>query len=334
MRHYYTFERDLQRIEGAYARTNLNALGGAAMAGTSWPLNRDRTTELLGHDGLVMNAADVGTFDTDYPAENAAVLALMANNIGRLGGDLYLWSTYEFGMIEVADGLAGTSSIMPQKKNPHSLERIRGISGMAIGWFPAYQGTLRNASSSDLTLAFAIDPMPEIATACISIIELMQATLQTMDVKHEVMRERAGIYWSTTSHLADELVRHGDMSFRTAHHVVGRVVRNAIQSGVQPSGVTSAMVDRAAEETIGRTLSLDEQIVRDAFDPQAFLYSRVTSGSVHPDAVRATIGDGRRRQDAHVSWAAQKDVRLREAGTKLEVAIEQLIARGSSAGTR
>lgn len=329
MRHYYTFERDQQRIEGAYARTNLNALGGAAMAGTSWPLDRNRTAELLGHEGLVMNAADVGAFDTDYPAENAAVLALMANNIGRLGGELYLWSTYEFGMIEINDGLAGTSSIMPQKKNPHALERIRGIAGLAIGWFPAYQGALRNASSSDLTLAFAVDPMPEIAAACVSIITLMQATLQTMDVKQDVMRERAGVYWSTTSHLADELVRHGDMSFRTAHHVVGRVVRNAIQEGVAPSGVTSAMVDRAAEETIGRTLGLDEQIVRDAFDPQAFLFSRVTSGSVHPDAIRETIEDGHRRQGEHQTWLAEKEKRLGAAQTALETAMGQLMDRSA-----
>lgn len=329
MRHYYTLERDLQRIEAAYARSNLNALGGAAMAGTSWPLNRDRTSELLGHDDLVKNGADVGTFDTDYPAEIAAVLSLMANNIGRLGGDLYIWSTYEFRMIEINDGLAGTSSIMPQKKNPHSLERIRGISGMAIGWFPAYQGALRNASSSDLTLAFAGDPLPDISDECISIIELMQATLETMTVNIDVMRERAGAFWSTTSHLADELVRHADISFRTAHHVVGRVVRNAIEAGLTPTEVTSTMVDTAAEETIGRRLDLDDTVIRDALDPEGFIYSRVTSGSAHPDAVRETLGDGTRLQETHRTWLDEKSEKLDRADDRLRSAAREIIDAAS-----
>ena len=281
--------------------------------------------ELLGHDGLVKNAADVGTFDTDYPAEIAAVLSLMANNIGRLGGDLYIWSTYEFRMIEIDDGLAGTSSIMPQKKNPHSLERIRGIAGLAIGWFPAYQGALRNASSSDLTLAFAGDPLPDIANECISIIELMQATLETMTVNTEVMRERAGIFWSTTSHLADELVRHADISFRTAHHVVGRVVRNAIAAGLAPGDVTSEMVDIAAGETIGRTLGLDEQIVRDAFSPEGFISSRRTSGSAHPDAVRETVEDGRTLLSQHQLWLDQQASHLEAANRELRSSAQSMI---------
>lgn len=331
MRHFYTFERDQQRIEETFGRVNLSALGGAAMAGTSWPLDRSRTKDLLGHDGLVMNSADVGTFDTDYPAEVAAVLSLMVNNIGRLAGDLYIWSTYEFGMVEVSDGLAGTSSIMPQKKNPHSLERIRGLAGLAIGWFPAYQGALRNASSSDLTLAFGGDPIPDIIDACISTIELMNSTLQTMTVNTAVMEERAGAFWSTTSHLADELVRHGDMSFRTAHHVVGRVVRNAIAAGVNPTDVTSEMVDEAALETIGRNVGLAPETVRDSFDPRGFIHSRTTPGSVNPEMVRQSIEDGRQRQERHASWLDDRQAQQAKARQQLKEAMRNVIAEGSVA---
>ena len=137
MRHYYPFERDQQRLQGAFKRTNLSALGGAACVGTTWPVDRHRTAELLGHGGLVVHATDAGVFARDYPAENAAVLSILANDVGRLAGDLYVWSTWEFGMIEVEDGMANTSSIMPQKKNPEALERVRGLSGIAVGWLPA-----------------------------------------------------------------------------------------------------------------------------------------------------------------------------------------------------
>jgi argininosuccinate lyase len=325
MRHYYTFERSQQRLRGSFARTNLNALGGAAMAGTSWPLNRHRTAELLGHEGLVMNSADTGAFDTDFPSENASTLALAVTDISRFATDLYVWSTWEFQMIEIADGLAGTSSIMPQKKNPHALERIRSLGGLAIGWVPSILGTMRSASSSDLGLAFAGEQMPMMAKSTVSAVELLRVTLETMRVNESVMEERAGVFWSTTSNLADELVRQTGISFRTAHHVVGRVVRNAIRDGIEPTKVTGAMVDQAAEETIGRSVNLSDQSVNAALDPRAFLWTRATEGSVNPDAVRATVQDGRARQSEHRDWYDEKRALLTKARTTLDDATAALI---------
>jgi argininosuccinate lyase len=320
MRHYYTFERSQQRLRGAYARTNLNALGGAAMAGTSWPLDRRRTAELLGHEGLVMNSSDTGAFDTDFPTENAAVLAILMSDLGRLATDLYVWSTWEFRMVEIADGLAGTSSIMPQKKNPHALERIRALSGLSVGWVPAHLGTLRSTSSSDLGMAFAGEQMPHMASSTASAIELLRVTLGSLTVNTDVMRQRAGVFWSTTSNLADELVRHAGISFRTAHHVVGRVVRNAIRDDVPPTGVTGEMVDRAATETIGRPLDLPADIIRRALDPEAFIRTRITEGSVNPDAVAATIEDGSERQAGHREWHERKRRLLDDARHRLREA--------------
>src|SRR4030095_10523225 len=134
MRHASALERDLQRIASAYARTNLSAQGGAAMAGTSWPINRVRVAALLGHDGLVVNSADAGGFARDHLEEGVACLALLMSDVGRLATDLFVWHSCEFGFVEVADALAGTSSIMPQKKNPHAFERVKALAGQAIGW--------------------------------------------------------------------------------------------------------------------------------------------------------------------------------------------------------
>jgi argininosuccinate lyase len=125
LRQASVFERDLERLAGAFGRTNRSGLGAAANAGTSWPLDRRRVAELLGHEGLVRNASDAGVFARDYIEEDVACLALLMSNLGRLATDLYVWHAWEFGFVEVADGLAGTSSIMPQKKNPHALERRR-----------------------------------------------------------------------------------------------------------------------------------------------------------------------------------------------------------------
>jgi argininosuccinate lyase len=326
MRFYFNWERDQQRLEGAYQRTNLSALGGAAMAGTSWPLNRERVAELLGHEGIVENSYDAGVFARDYPSENAAMLSILINNIARLAGDIYVFSSWEFSMVEIADGLANSSSIMPQKKNPYSVERIRGLAGLSLGWLPAVMGTLRSSHSSDIDLLFGGDPTPEMAQATLDAIELMNVTLDTLIIHEDRMRERAAIFWSTTSDLADEIVRHSDMSFRTAHHVVGRLVRNAVDAGVDPARVTTEMVDQAAEEMIGRKVGLPAEIVRNAFDGESFINTRVTPGSPNPNLVRATVDEGEQRQAAHREWLQEKQAHIDSARAELDRRVSEIVA--------
>ena len=157
MRCAAAFDRDLERLRDAFPRVNLSSLGGAAMAGTSWPMDRERTAELLGHHGIVVNSSDAGGFARDYIEEAVAVLSILMSNLGRLAGDLYVWHSWEFGYLEVADGLAGTSSIMPQKKNPHSLERVKALAGQAAGWFAGVMACQHGVVSTDLDFTFADD---------------------------------------------------------------------------------------------------------------------------------------------------------------------------------
>jgi argininosuccinate lyase len=315
MRHYATFARDQERIEGAFGRTNKSSLGGAAMVGTSWPLNRSLVAELLGHEGLVDNAYDAGIFTRDYPAENAAVLSILVNDVARLAGDLYLWSTWEFGLVELDDGLAGTSSIMPQKKNPFAIERVRGIAGLSIGWVPAMLGTLRSTSSSDLDLLFAPDPISDYVANTLVVVELTETILRSLTLKEEVMAERAGIFWTTTSGLADAIVREAGLPFREAHGVVGLVVRRAVEGGLTPRDVTSATVDAAAEQVLGRRLALGDDVVARALDVKSFLSSLQTTGSAHPDEVLRMVTVARTEQADHGSWLSAK-VDLLEAARK------------------
>jgi argininosuccinate lyase len=330
MRHYFTLERDQQRMEGAFERTNLSALGGAAMTGTSWPIDRSMVSDLLGHERPVENAYDAGIFARDHPAENAAALSILANDIGRIAGDMYLWSTWEFRFVEIDDSLAGTSSIMPQKKNPHAFERVRGLSGRSIGWLSSTLGMLRSVSSSDLDLLFGEDLMPDMARDTMSILELMRAGLDTATFRTDVMRERAGVYWSTATNLADEVVRATGLSFRTVHGVVGRVVRLAVADGIQPGEVDAALLDRAAEETLGRALGLSDDLVRTALDPDGAIRGLVTPGSANPQAVRVTIATGRERQSAHRDWLETKRAKVDDALARLAREANELI--GAAAG--
>src|SRR5205814_1567063 len=151
--------------------------------------------------------------------------------------DLYVWHSVEFGYVEVADGLAGTSSIMPQKKNPHSLERVKSVGGQAAGWLATVMACQRPALSTDLDFTFADDVFGRFAEVTYGSIRLMHETLRTLTVHKERMAANADAYWSTTSHLADELVRRHDISFRSAHQIVALFVRRALQAGQTPGTV-------------------------------------------------------------------------------------------------
>ena len=322
MRHFYPFERSQQRLEGAFDRTNLSSLGGAACSGTTWPLDRRRAAHLLGHGDIVMNSADAGVFTRDHPQESAAVLSILVNDVGRLAGDFYVWSTWEFGLVEVADEMADTSSIMPQKKNPDAIERIRGLSGVAVGWLSQVLGAQRSASSSDLELVFAPDPALEMIDPTLAVVELMRESLITSAYRTDIMSQRAEVNWTTATNLADNLVRYAGIPFRSAHHVVGRLVRNAVAQGVGPSEVTATMVDAAAKEAIGRSVGLSEELVRESLDARAFIEALVTEGSANPASVRDMVVDGRRLQAQHRTWYQETSQRLQAARVELDAAVD------------
>jgi argininosuccinate lyase len=286
MRYGAAFDRDLTRLAGAFRHANLSSLGGAAMAGTSWPVDRRRTAELLGHDDIVVNSSDAGGFARDFIEEIVAVLSLLMSNLGRLANDLYVWHSWEFGYVEVADGLAGTSSIMPQKKNPHSLERIKSLSGQATGWMPGMMACQHSVVSTDLDFAFADDLITGMGDATLQALRLATETVATLIVHEDRMAEAAGAFWSTTSHLADEIVRRYDLPFRAAHHVVGRFVRDSIASGLTPADVRAEDLTRAGLEMAAMEINISDEDLRDILDARAFLTSRTTEGSVHPDETR------------------------------------------------
>lgn len=298
--------RDLERLGEAYGRTNLSALGGAAGAGTSWPIDRRRVAALLGHDGIVVNANDAGGFARDLIEENTAVLSLMMANLGRFATDLYVWSTLEFGFVEIADALAGTSSIMPQKKNPNALEHVKAIAGQAIGWLPAILGNQRGVLSTDVDYSFGEDLFGGFAERSYGAVRLMDEVAATLIVKPARMEEMAAKGWSTTSHLADELARVHGLPHRAAHRIVARFVRTMIDQGATPAKASAASLREAARAVARLDLAMTDQDLRRILDPAHFIATRASEGSAHPDAVRRHAGEARSQLDAHRRSIAQR----------------------------
>lgn len=302
LRHAYLFERYAQRVEECYRRTNLSSLGGAALVGTSWPVNRERVASLLAHDGIVRNSHDAGEFTLDWINELASLYARLMVDVGRIAGDLYLWHSWEFGLIDVADEYCGTSSIMPQKKNPMALEFVRGQAGLAVSWPVATMGLSRSASSTDCDPAFVKSVLPEASSTFCNCVDLLSEILSTMEVHEDVMSARAGAYWSTASGLADALVERFDVPFRTAHQVVAQVVRECVDGDVEPGMVNGDIVGQAFSEVTGRDVGVETSWVQECLDPQSFLSTRRSSGNPRVDDIENQLGEVEGLLDQHLGW--------------------------------
>ena len=150
--------RSIERLEEAYGRTNLSPLGAAALAGTGWPINRYRTMELLGFDALCENSQDC-VAAVDYIMEFASAIAIHMSNLGRLAEDLQIWSSDEYGMIDLDEAYAGTSSIMPQKKNPSVLENVKSYSAESIGVLVSLVSSMKGVSYTNTLDRVMLEPV-------------------------------------------------------------------------------------------------------------------------------------------------------------------------------
>ncbi len=228
--YYEMLKRDRARLLDVRSRVNQLPLGAGALAGTGFPLDREMMARRLGFDGICENSVDAVS-DRDFVIEFISAAAIAMMHLSRLAEDLIIYSTAEFGFIELSDAVSTGSSLMPQKKNPDSLELIRGKAGRVFGHHAAMLATMKG-----LPLAYNKD-MQEDKEALFDTIDtlagcfkVMATVLRNIRVKPERMREAATESYSNATDLADYLVRKG-LEFRKAHEIVGQVVMHAIEKG-------------------------------------------------------------------------------------------------------
>lgn len=327
--YFYQFDRSFDRLKGAFSRTNLNPLGTAALTGSSWPLNRERTRELLGFDGLMEHSKDAGAFTPDFILEVIAHCSIIMWQLSLLFSDLYIWTTHEFDMVSPDPSYCGTSSIMPQKKNPYSIEAILSAAGLAIGWLPAALGALRMMSSTAAFWAYGGRRLHifEIFQTLRESLELSNGTLQTLDLNKEKMEQRAGAFWSTATELADTIAREKQLAFRVAHQIVGRLVSQSVQDGINPSDVTAIEVDTAAKEITGKALGLSDDTIKEALDPMTLIKKRATVGSVSPGESRKMVSACKKKIAEQEAWLEGTFDRIRKAETELIEATQKIIGK-------
>ncbi len=232
MAYYEMFSRDARRFKDGMRRINVMPLGSAALAGTTYPLDRDYTASLLGFDAVSANSMDAVS-DRDFVIEFLASASICMMHFSRLAEELVIWSSSEFGFITFSDAFATGSSIMPQKKNPDIPELVRGKTGRVYGALVALLTTMkalplcynRDMQEDKPPLFDAVQTL----TACIDICTRM---FDNFSVNHEAMRQAAGSGFLNATDLADYLVGKG-LPFRDAHACAGKAVAVAIEKGCE-----------------------------------------------------------------------------------------------------
>ena len=269
--HYWSVSRNLARMIQLHERLNECPLGGAAHSGTEWPIDRNATAAYLGFARPVRNARDAGLSALDVGAELAAVLGVTLAGISRCAGDLFYWSSSEVGLVKLAAPLCGTSSMMPQKRNPIVLERIRGLAGEATGWGASQLGMLHFATSTDCDQGYTHNRLPGYCRETAGAIGLLREVVSTLEVDVEGLARSAGRHWSTASALADELVRTHGLSFRAAHEVVARFV-----AAHEAAGTAEGTVRPDLAEPPLREYSAEK--IADILDTREFVEARASAG--------------------------------------------------------
>jgi argininosuccinate lyase len=260
--YFEMLERDCERLADVRKRVNIMPLGSAALAGTSFPIDREAVAKELDFDGISQNSLDAVS-DRDFCVEFASSCSLIMVHLSRLAEDTIIYATSEFGFFELSDAVSTGSSIMPQKKNPDSMELVRGKAGRVFGNLLGLLTTLKG-----LPLAYNKDMQEDKEGAFDSFdtvsasLKVTATVLRNIRVNEEKAREAAGKGYLNATELADYLVRKG-IPFREAHEAVGRVVLHAVESGSELHELPLAELQKFSpiiDKTVFDALSLEQTL--------------------------------------------------------------------------
>ncbi|MEZ5319674.1 MAG: argininosuccinate lyase [Vicinamibacterales bacterium] len=315
-------ERDAPRLAAAYESTNRCPLGACAITGTGFPIDRERTAELLGFSGATGNT--YGSIATvDYLLESAAAMSVTVLGVGRFVQDMLLWCTREVGYLRLPDGFVQISSIMPQKRNPVALEHARAIASKAVAQLAAIPAVVHNTPFGDI-VDTEDDLQPLVTTAArdaVRAVSLVAAAMAEAEFDVARMRARAGEGFVTITELADALARDHGLSFREAHGVATRMVQTLPAGSIDQAG---AVLAQASRDVTGREIRIADADLARILSPEHFVAVRRTPGGPAPDVVRAALADSTARLEADTADVARRRAALADAARARHDAVARL----------
>ena len=315
------FLRDYLRLKGCYERVNTNPLGATAIGGTTLRINRLRTAALLGFDGIQENSIDA-TSSRDWALETASVCSIIMANLSRAAADLLEWSNKEFGYVEVADEYASSSSIMPHKKNPSTLELIRGktsevyaaqnelmvmVKGVPTGYYQDLQQT-------KIALWRTFDTTK-------TSLEVFTGIIETLNVNTEAMLAGTKGSFIYTVQLAEILIGEG-LSFREAYQTTATIVNNLIAEGKTLEDLEGSAVSKVIKEQWGKDVKVSSSIAEKITDPLKALDNLRSPGGPQPVETSMMVENRKGLLDRYGKELEFSKIKLTIAQDNLKQALE------------
>jgi argininosuccinate lyase len=288
--------RDMDRLYLSYGRINKSPLGACAIGGSSINIDRKITAFLLGFDGLIKNSVDATT-SRDSLIEFVSALSILMITLSRMAEDFIIWSTFEFGYIDIADKYSSTSSAMPQKKNPDVLEVIRARTALMIGNLVTMFSTVKSLPSGYNRDLQELKPtLWKMSTAALESLKIMTDLVKSLYIHKERMQQAASNSYAISVDIAEQLVVKKGIPFRSAHKVVGALVEKAVsKNNIEFTMLQKEDIDDVLKK-IESNLQPAEliQIIRE-LTPNKSLELRISSGSPNPKEQHDMISSSYRK---------------------------------------
>ncbi len=302
------FGRASQRFDAAFVSVNRNPLGACAITGTGFPIDRHRTSELLGFDGPTGNT--YGSIATvDYLLQSAAAASITLVSLGRVVQDLLLWCTMEMGYLRLSDGFVQGSSIMPQKRNPVALEHARALSSKAFAQTHSIANAVHNTPFGDI-VDTEDDLQPLTAGAfkdATRAVSLVAAAMKDADFNVALMRERATMNGVSITELADTLAREHGLPFSAGHKIAARMVSGLRERKGTP---VSTLLREASHDVCGRAIEIEETALVQLLSPEHFVAVRKTLGGPSPDVTEKALAESREQLTRDRALVADRRAKL------------------------
>lgn len=315
--------RDIKRLQRAFENMNYSPMGACAITTTGFPINRERTSELLGFTAPTVNSyASISSID--YFTEMLGATIALLVNVGKFSQEFLLMAMQEFDVIVLSDGYVQTSSIMPQKRNPVALEHVRAIASKGLGQAMGVMTAVHNTPFGDINDS-EDDIQPLIYSAIRDAnraVSLLANSLKSATFKIETLRKRAEENFITVTELADTIVRRENLSFRNAHHIVAKSVKDAIEA---KSEITHDILQAAAREVIGKELSLSAEETVQSMSAANFVGIRTIYGGPAPEETRRALKVEREQAEMDERWFAEKTAFLSSASQNLNRIVDKYL---------
>ena len=319
------FGRDFTRLRASWSTINQSPLGACAITTTGFPIDRNYTAELLGFEGVQINSYGA-IAAVDYITEAASAVAVCMVNIGKLVQDLLQWCTTEFNFLRLKDAYVQTSSIMPQKRNPVSLEHTRILASKAFSQSQAVLTCAHNTPFGDI-----VDSEDDLQPLVFAMFEdahralrLLAGVMQNCEVNREHMARKAQEGFLTVTELADTLVREEKLSFRLAHRLVKEAV---VATGTYDRERLIANLQRLAPEIVGRLLKTRVELLQQALDARHFINIRGIVGGPAPKAISEQISRAKQEAEEMGTWVAARKTQQSAYRERLRNAKNELLEK-------